>query len=318
MSAYGGEAEAVDFGRLIAEIEEEARRLRREGIVSAGYERELDAIFTRLAPAAAAEDFDAALSSAEELAHIDPHAPVLSNKPAGSAMKKAVRKMIFFYGAHLTEQFTQFSTTIARATRLLGRRVDAVETARPSVSPAVAAVVASLDPGPEGVDFASALRERLKAAPGRVIVGECGRGDLLRLLVDGGIDAYGVEPRTRLADAAGAADLEVREDAVLDHLRLVPVHAVAGVVLVGCVDRVPVGTRIELLQEAARVLEPGGTVAVIVGSGPGGQPGARALADLLGERPLHADTWRVLLEAEGFESVDVEEGALVVGRRRAR
>jgi SAM-dependent methyltransferase len=318
VSAPGGEAEAVDFGRLIAEIEEEARRLRREGVVSAGYERELDAIFTRLAPPAAAEDFDAALASAEELAHIDPHAPVLSNKPAGSAMKKTVRKLVFFYGAYLTDQVTQFSTTIARTTRLLGRRVDALEAALPSVSPTVRAIVASLDPGPEGVEFASALRERLPAASGRVVVGECGRGDLLRPLVDGGIDAYGVEPRTRLADAAGAGNLEVREDAVLDHLRLVPTHALAGVVLVGCVDRVPVGTRIELLQEAARALEPGGTLGVIVGSGPSGQPGARALADLLGERPLHADTWRVLLEAEGFESVDVVDAALVVGRRSAR
>src|SRR6516165_4721847 len=104
----------------MAEIEREARRLRRDDIVPASSERELDVIFGRLAPPAAAEDYETALASAEELAYVDPHAPVVSSKPAGSAMKRFVRKVVFFYGNYLTTQVTDFATTIARSVRLLG------------------------------------------------------------------------------------------------------------------------------------------------------------------------------------------------------
>ena len=51
--------DAVRPPRIMAEIQVEARRLRREGVVSPAFERELDVAFGRLAPPAASEDFDA-------------------------------------------------------------------------------------------------------------------------------------------------------------------------------------------------------------------------------------------------------------------
>jgi hypothetical protein len=315
------EPPAFDHRRVIAEIEEEARRLRREAVVSPGFERELDAIFTRIGPPAAAEDFETALSTAEELAYVDAHVPVLSNKPGGSAFKKLVRKTVFFYGSYLADEVTRFSTTIARSVRLLGRRVDGLERAVAGTAPGVREVIDGIDPGPEGVQFVEALAERLDAVDGRVVVGECGRGALLQPLVDRGIDAYGVEPRRLLADDAGTAGLEVREDAVLDHLRLVPPNILGAVVLVGCVDRLPVGTRLELLVEAERVLSAAGLVAVVTGDALD-DSGAAVIADLMGEQPLRPSTWRRLLEQQGLTvtEVVVAEGdgptsALVLGRR---
>ena len=200
------------------------------------------------------EDFDAALSSSEELAYVDPHAPVVSNRPVGSAMKKFVRKLVFFYGMHITEQTTKFSTTMARTTRLLGRRVDVLEQALPTASPEVRSITAALDPGREGEALADAVGRAFAGTEGRVAVGECGDGVLLGPLAAAGVDAYGVEPRAARADAAVVAGFEVRESEVLDHLALVPAGALGGVVLVGCIDRMPIGARVEALHAAARAV----------------------------------------------------------------
>ena len=91
--------------------------------------------------------------------------------------------------------------------------------------------------------------DALRDVDGRVLVAECGTGDLLAALGEAGIDAYGVEPRPAPADAAAARGLEVRAD----DLR----HASAGgrgtdelaaAVLVGVVDRAAPGELLELVE----------------------------------------------------------------------
>jgi hypothetical protein len=295
--------------RVMAEIEREARRLRRDDIVPASSERELDVLFGRLAPPAATEDYETALASAEELAYVDPHAPVVSSKLAGSAMKRFVRKVVFFYGNHLTTQVTAFATTISRSVRLLGRRVQAIEATLPGTSVRAreafdaASTVDDLSAwGPTVGDLVADLQ-------GRVMVGECQAGDLVRAIVERGADAYGVEPRAALADQAGVAGLEVREAEVLDHLRLVPGEALGGVVLTGCVDRLDLGAQLVLLDHAHRVLAPGGVVAIVTQvATPATSAAARTVTDLAPGRPLHPETWAHLLGTNGFESVRVIAG----------
>jgi hypothetical protein len=303
----------VDHQRVMAEIQREARRLRREGIVSPAFERELDAVFGRIAPPAASEDFDAALTAAEELAHVDAHVPVLSEKPGGSALKRLVRKAVFFYGKYLTDQVTAFATTASRSLRLLGRRVDALEEVVPATSPRVRRELVDGPPPADGSRWADAIADEL-ATRGRVVVGECGAGALLGELVGRGLDAYGVEPRGSAADRAAALGLEVREDEVLDHLRRVPDGGLGGLVLVGCVDRLGLGQQLALLDASGAALTSGGVLAVITaGQLVGDSPEEQVAADLAPGRPLHAPTWIHLLEANGFEEVRVlvaHEGAL--------
>jgi SAM-dependent methyltransferase len=301
--------DAVDHHRIMAEIQAEARRLRREGVVSPAFERELDVAFGRLAPPAASEDFDATLTSAEELAYVDANVPVLSEKPGGAALKKFVRKAVFFYGKYLTDQVTSFATTAARATRLLARRVDALEDAVPGASTRVRREHTTTPVGDDGAQWAEELAGRLPRDRGRVLVGECGAGGLVLALVAGGVDAYGVEPREQVADAAAAAGVEVREDEVLDHLRLVPPAGVGGIVLVGCVDRLGLGQQLALLDAAAHVLAPGGTLAVVTEGPPAhGTTEEIVAADLAPGRPLHPATWEHLLAGNGFEDVEVRVG----------
>ncbi len=296
----------VDHHRIMAEIQVEARRLRREGVVSPAFERELDVAFGRLAPPAASEDFDATLTSAEELAYVNADVPVLSEKPGGAALKKFVRKAVFFYGKYVTDQVTNFATTAARATRLLARRVDVLEDAVPGASARVRREHTATPVGGDGAQWAEALAGRLPQDRGRVLVGECGAGGLVRELVARGIDAYGVEPRGPVADDAAATGVEVREDEVLDHLRLVPPAGVGGIVLVGCVDRLGLGQQLALLDAAAHVLAPAGTLAVITEVRPAhGTAEEMIAADLAPGRPLHPATWQHLLVGNGFDDVEI-------------
>jgi hypothetical protein len=234
---------------------------------------------------------------------------VVSSKPAGSAMKRFVRKVVFFYGNHLTTQVTAFATTIARSVRLLGRRVEAIEATLPGTSVRAREAFAAASAVDDLSEWGPAIGDVVADVPGRVLVGECQAGGLLQAIVERGADAYGVEPRAALADEAGVAGLEVREAEVLDHLRLVPGDALGGLVLTGCVDRLDLGAQLALLDHAHRVLGSGGTVAIVTQvATPATSAAARTLSDLAPGRPLHPDTWAHLLATNGFTGVQVIAG----------
>jgi SAM-dependent methyltransferase len=300
---------AFDQAQIMVEIEQEARRLRREDLVTAKSERELDAIFGRLAPPGAAEDFETALAAAEELAYLNAHAPVASAKPAGTAMKRVVLKAVYFYANHLTTQFTTFATTISRSVRLLGRRVETIEETLPGTSKRAREHFEALDAHDDRAEWGPVLAELFEHASGRVLVGECRAGALLQAIGSRGADAYGVEPRPALVDEAGLRGLEVRESEVVDHLRLVPPGALAGAVLVGCIDRVPLSAQLELLEQVIRVVRPAGIVAVVTDiPSPVADGKDRVVVDLAPGRPLHPSTWEHLLHSNSFEDVRVIEG----------
>ena len=57
--------------------------------------------------------------------------------------------------------------------------------------------------------------------PGRILHAACGDGWLVRRIIAAGGDAYGVDPRSRLIDAATLGPLDLRGEAVGEHLRAV-------------------------------------------------------------------------------------------------
>ena len=58
-------------------------------------------------------------------------------------------------------------------------------------------------------------------------------------------------------------------DDVAEHLRNVDDDALAGLVLAGIVDRAPLGTQVALVERAARVLRPGGRIAIVASTAVG-------------------------------------------------
>lgn len=231
------------------------------------------------------------------------------------------------------------------ALRYLAARVDALEATTDPLRLEAAELLLEL---PE-LGGEAPLIGSLLGSPDRdkaVVVGECGNGTLPRWLRRSGWRVEGIEPRGASAWAGFAL---VRDEGpaqpagdqtagdqpagerlagtivmaeVLDHLRTVPPDARAGAVLAGCVDRLALSTKVELLEEAARVTRPGGVVVVIAADQSVWdatlEPPAR---DLAPGRPLHPDTWSLLLRRSGLIDVDSHPTGsaafhVVVGRVR--
>lgn len=160
---------------------------------------------------------------------------------------------------------------------------------------------------------------------GPVVHAECGDGELLAALVAAGAPALGIEPRGSVAWRAAEHQVVVRVGPVADVLGELGEASAGAVVLSGVVDRLAVGDLVALLDLVHQRLAPGAPV-MVAGTTP---DAARALWDpvawdLLPGRPLHPETWEVLLDRAGFTDVSrLDDGGgdgsalfMVIGARR--
>ncbi len=139
---------------------------------------------------------------------------------------------------------------------------------------------------------------------GPVVHAECADGELVAALVAAGVPAFGIEPRGSVAWRAAERQVDVRVGTAADVLGEMDEASAGAVVLSGVVDRLAVGDLVELLGLVRRRLIPGAPV-LVAGTTP---DAARALwgpvaGDLLPGRPLHPETWEILLERAGFTDV---------------
>jgi SAM-dependent methyltransferase len=305
-------SQPLDLDRLRHEIDAEVRARRASGAYPPGFERELDAVFARYAPPSASDDVEAVTDQAEEAAGIDLAIPTASEKRGGVVVKRLLAKIFGWYHAFLVQQVVNFAGAVVNALRVLGHHVEALEAATGHATRAHDEA-SRLPAPPTDAEWTGAVVDALRGIDdrprdGRVLVAECGAGDLLAALGAAGIDAYGVEPRLAEADAAAARGLEVRADDLVTHLRSVNTDELAAVVLVGVVDRAAAGELLELVDLVVDRLRADATV-VVVSSGPTAPVrGPQAVAaDLAPGRPVHPETWSYLLDAHGFETVAVRE-----------
>ena len=147
------------------------------------------------------------------------------------------------------------------------------------------------------------------AAPsgGPVVVGESGDGTLAMALHAAGravraVDPRGAEVWRAFHDEPGpdGTAVEVVLDHVDRHLGTLPDRSVAGVVLIGCVDRADLAGKVALLGDAIRVTASGGAVAVLTTDQQAWEASLPAPArDLARGRPFHPETWSLLLARLG-------------------
>ncbi len=110
------------------------------------------------------------------------------------------------------------------------------------------------------------LRERLGAyrpwiqdlPPGQVADLGCGRGEWLELLADWNIDAVGVDLNAPNIDGMRARGLTVDHADALEWLQARPEASLAAVTSFHVIEHLPFGVLLRLVQEARRVLVPGG------------------------------------------------------------
>jgi hypothetical protein len=144
---------------------------------------------------------------------------------------------------------------------------------------------------------------------GDVVHGDCGEGQLLRALTEAGLTARGVEPRGAVALGALERGCSVALVEVADDLATRPAASLGGLVLSGVVDRLPLHALVALLDQARRVLALGAPL-VVVASDPD-QMKKRwdtVARDILRPRPLHAETWALLLHRAGFVAIAPLDG----------
>jgi hypothetical protein len=308
----------IDLHRVLMEIEDEVRAKRASGELSPEFERELDLAFARIAPAGAVEgDFDQLLARAEQQAFVDLVAPNDSARPGVPHVKRVVQKTVRWYLRYVVEQITGFSHTLTRAVRQLGDRVEVLE--RQSVPLEELEAATQRATTQISTTWQTHIVAAFTGTSGRVLHARCGRGDVVAELRSHDIDAYGVDPSSELV-ALGTGDangLDLRPDDELSHLRSLLPGALDGLLLSGCVDTLPRGAQIELVDLAATTLGRGGRLVLVVSTPQGWErTHSKIEVDLAGGRPMHAETWKLLLEERGFSHIDVHDGPRLGGLDR--
>jgi SAM-dependent methyltransferase len=142
-----------------------------------------------------------------------------------------------------------------------------------------------------------------------VLHAECGNGTLLDLLINAGVDAYGVDPTESVIEPAIERGLDVRAESIVDHLDVVAVEALSGLVLSGSVQWLHPNQRDRLVTLATSRLGLGGVLVVQSATPESWEAGTSHLvSDLAPGRPLHAETWNHLLANHGFGPAKIEFG----------
>lgn len=88
----------------------------------------------------------------------------------------------------------------------------------------------------------------------------CGGGELLEVLQENDIEAYGIEIASAAVEECVAAGLDVRLDDALHHLTSVPKGSLGAVTAIHVVEHVGIDTLIEMIDLSLRALRPGGMV----------------------------------------------------------
>lgn len=303
----------VDLDRVMGEIQEEVRRRRAAGDFPPSLERELDLVFDRFVPVGPLDgDFGEAIKAADRAAYINVAVPTASQKPGVGEVKRVLRKAMAWYLEYLAQQVTAFSTSTVRALRTLAERTTHLEEQLAQWRPAEDDGRDRPAEAPDLSEWEQPVLGHLAGVTGRVLHAECGGGAMVQTLRGAGIDAYGVDPRGPLVDAAVAAGLEAWPDDPVSHLGAVAEGSLAGLVLSGCVDRLPLGRQRLLVELAAAKLAPGGRVAILAVNPERWPEAVPALeADLAPGRPLHAVTWAHLLGRARFENPTTTDGAVI-------
>ena len=130
----------------------------------------------------------------------------------------------------------------------------------------------------------------------------CGRGELLLLLREAGVEATGVEGDPALAEAARRRGLEIVEGDVLKVLKDQEPESRGAVTAVHLFEHLPSAKLIAALAEIRRVLQPGGLLIAECPNPHSLRVGASLYwQDPTHQRPLLPETLELMLRSTGFE-----------------
>lgn len=141
---------------------------------------------------------------------------------------------------------------------------------------------------------------------GRVVDLGSGRGELLGVLQDAGIEAYGVDTSVEAVAACRARGLEARQEDALAHLASLPDGSLGAVTALHLVEHLPAEALVELLGLAARALAPGGLLLLETPNPENLVVAASSFwLDPTHRRPLPPDLLAFLVGARGFDGIEI-------------
>ncbi|MDX1631111.1 MAG: class I SAM-dependent methyltransferase, partial [Thermoanaerobaculia bacterium] len=154
------------------------------------------------------------------------------------------------------------------------------------------------------------LRRHLPELVGREPVLDlgCGRGELLSLLRDEGVEARGVDGSREMVERCRERGLEAEHGDLFDLLGRLEAESLGAVVSIHVIEHLPPEEVERLVRLAHRVLRPGGVLlletpnprSVVVGA-------SRFWIDPTHRRPVHPDTLRWMAGSAGFDEVEIRE-----------
>ncbi|HEY8413427.1 MAG TPA: methyltransferase domain-containing protein [Pyrinomonadaceae bacterium] len=134
----------------------------------------------------------------------------------------------------------------------------------------------------------------------------CGRGELLEVLRDSGLQAKGVDNNQVQVARCKALSLDVVEQEALTYLRSLPGESLNAVIALHFAEHLPFETLVSFLDEVGRILRPGGLVILetpnpenlLVGS-------CNFYLDPTHRNPIPIATMELLVQARGFADLRV-------------
>jgi O-antigen chain-terminating methyltransferase len=146
----------------------------------------------------------------------------------------------------------------------------------------------------------------LRDTPGPIVDVGCGRGEFLRLLKTEGIAASGIESNPISVEACRRAGLDVERGEALDLLTRRPPGRLGAVVCFQVIEHWTPEEIFRFLQEARRVLAPGGVVIAETINSDSISAMRAFYLDPTHFRPVPSETLRFFAEAAGFTDVRIE------------
>ncbi|MFL6039081.1 MAG: methyltransferase domain-containing protein [Gaiellaceae bacterium] len=226
----------------------------------------------------------------------------------------------------LSERLDDTTAARAEAERLvreLEERLTRVErrgraTGGPAVAPATVAAQSSAAAVPDYFAYESrmrgsveAIRERQRpyvvdfrdAAP--VLDVGCGRGELVGLLRDAGIEARGIDADADMVAYARGEGLDVEQADAVDYLARLPDVSLGGIFMGQVVEHLPPNVLVHALELAAQKLQPGGLLVAETINPLSPIALRNYYADLTHSQPLVPETLALLARQAGFATTDV-------------
>ena len=232
------------------------------------------------------------------------------------AFNDAVLKLIddLYESAH---RATAEETRAQRTAGELEQRLTRIERRGASAAPATVAAQPAASAIPDYFAFEAKMRgssmevrERQRVyvddlrdcAP--VLDAGCGRGELLVLLREAGIEARGVDADADMVAYARGEGLDVEQADLLEHLDGLPDDLLGGVFAGQVVEHLPPGALQRLLELTARKLREGGLLVAETINPLSPLALRNYFADLTHAQPLVPETLALLAKQAGFRSVE--------------